>query len=905
MSKEDYQYLLKAILNTPEFSSWQSSGHDKYRDYNNHANAFLELSQFGLYDHKNQTQVESLVHLAKRLGVSKARQTFTQIEMNGHGEFDSLIESAPKIKPPPPETPPKTSKKKKGKPASSRTAIASMLQKLFGPSGYTASLQNSEWMKKSSVPLWSYFVESRNCIVPEKRKALQSLFFRKMRQMEAHFYTWTNQETGQITREIRIPMRGVERNLVQLMRIQIDEHNKKIAKKVFFEQSEPRAIFFGEPKSDTLIITEGIEDALSLAFNLNDGSSFLFCVIGGKNGFRDLGGFLSERLANSSLQKILIVCDKDKEDEGLKASMALGGEIQLRERSVPIQRLVPVEIGLDPNKILNQHGPEVLQNWFDSRDVEEEGGFESVNYDAEIERLEAEKRRLQLLSKGNPSEYNFTVHPLTHSGAAQAFLDKYKEIVRITEDGRWWVYDEREHIWSADFADKTILSWITGLSYDYREILQNDPSISDEEVKKWKAFIESLGSSMTATGIMKLIAGSSAIRCRVSDFDSNPDIINIKNGIIKLEPDGTHKLLPHDSGYMCSLRANVSAVDPNGLRPEKFLKFLSDISGLPSPDGGDPIVDEEMIAYWQRVCGYMITGHTNEKMLFFCFGEGGDNGKSMLSNVLQGVLGTYAGVASGESFMKGRITSGSNASPDIAALAGQRLVVAAELESRMTFNEGLIKTITGNEEIRARFLNKNFFKFRPRFKLLFHGNSRPKVEGTDPAIWRRQQMIPFEITIPKAKQIPDIDKMLLSEEGDLIFNWMLEGYKAWREEGIKPPARVHAENENYRKESDTFDAFLGERCILWSANEGGKHLGDFKTEIAQLRTTYLEWCLRSKITAQNGTPNRFPRMLAERGFEVSAMQGSKYVIGVKLKSIWQEEGVEIEETDVSWDADLM
>jgi putative DNA primase/helicase len=87
--------------------------------------------------------------------------------------------------------------------------------------------------------------------------------------------------------------------------------------------------------------------------------------------------------------------------------------------------------------------------------------------------------------------------------------------------------------------------------------------------------------------------------------------------------------------------------------------------------------DDEMVAYLQRVCGYMLTGNVEEHALFFGFGSGA-NGKSTFSNVLLGILGTgptgYAAVAPISTFT----ASVTEQHPtDLAMLRGARLVVGA------------------------------------------------------------------------------------------------------------------------------------------------------------------------------------------------------------------------------------
>jgi hypothetical protein len=51
--------------------------------------------------------------------------------------------------------------------------------------------------------------------------------------------------------------------------------------------------------------------------------------------------------------------------------------------------------------------------------------------------------------------------------------------------------------------------------------------------------------------------------------------------------------------------------------------------------------DQSLQNYVQRMCGYSLTGHTHEHVLFFLYGTGA-NGKSVFINTINGIMGDYA-----------------------------------------------------------------------------------------------------------------------------------------------------------------------------------------------------------------------------------------------------------------------
>ena len=98
------------------------------------------------------------------------------------------------------------------------------------------------------------------------------------------------------------------------------------------------------------------------------------------------------------------------------------------------------------------------------------------------------------------------------------------------------------------------------------------------------------------------------------------------------------------------------------------------------------------------------------------------------------------------------------------------MVVAAELPENKRLNESLVKDLTGGDTITARYLRKEFFEFKPSFKIFMYGNHQPIISGTDLGIWRRIKKIDFKVVIPEAERDPYLPEKLKAE---------LPGILAW------------------------------------------------------------------------------------------------------------------------------
>ena len=107
--------------------------------------------------------------------------------------------------------------------------------------------------------------------------------------------------------------------------------------------------------------------------------------------------------------------------------------------------------------------------------------------------------------------------------------------------------------------------------------------------------------------------------------------------------------------------------------------------------------------------GYSLTGDTREQCLFILYGRGA-NGKSTFLEGLQAVLADYAQSTPSASLLaKGRYDGIPN---DIARLRGARLVTAVEIGEGKRLNEELVKRLTGQDTMTARFLFAKFFDFK-------------------------------------------------------------------------------------------------------------------------------------------------------------------------------------------------
>ncbi len=342
---------------------------------------------------------------------------------------------------------------------------------------------------------------------------------------------------------------------------------------------------------------------------------------------------------------------------------------------------------------------------------------------------------------------------------------------------------------------------------------------------------------------VNLAATIGGVKLEARYCDAMPEILGVTNGIVDLglgEFDVEYEQNMGSSPFtrdFVTLQAGCeyysSAQCPN------WRNFLESVF-----DG-----DAELIAYVQRAVGYSLSGYTSEHVLFFLYGSGA-NGKSVFVNVLKALFGEYSAVISSETLLARKNGQQTN---DLARLPGRRVVIASELEDGARWNESLVKSLTGGDPISARFLYAEFFEFIPVFKLFVVGNHRPVVRGTDEGIWRRLQLIPFNVFFPPEKRDRELTEKLIQELPGIL-NWAIDGYLLWRESGLNPPASVLDATAAYRSDEDRVGTFIDECCEIDAS---------LSVQASALYKAYHAWAQRRGETPLSMT--RFGGRLAERG----------------------------------------
>lgn len=281
-----------------------------------------------------------------------------------------------------------------------------------------------------------------------------------------------------------------------------------------------------------------------------------------------------------------------------------------------------------------------------------------------------------------------------------------------------------------------------------------------------------------------------------ADMDCDPWVIGTPAGIIDLKTGATVKAPA--KGIVTKSTAVAPAATADCPR---FLRFMDQVT----------LGDEELKGWLHRMLGYALCGERSMQIIPYIYGDGG-NGKSVLLNLLQAILGDYC-----KSLPTGFFAESWKDDParDVAILEGVRLGIAQETSRDATWNEGRLKALTGGERVASRKLYQEARNIDPTWALMLTSNNLLKIKGVDPAYRRRIRVVPFRMTLEEGAADTTLPAAL-SEEAPGVMRWLLDGLALLLQEGggvirePKVPAVVAKASADYFEAEDVLGQFIGE-----------------------------------------------------------------------------------------------
>lgn len=281
--------------------------------------------------------------------------------------------------------------------------------------------------------------------------------------------------------------------------------------------------------------------------------------------------------------------------------------------------------------------------------------------------------------------------------------------------------------------------------------------------------------------------------------------------------------------------------------------------------------DPEVRRYFQKAVGASFIPFSNEQCFFYLVGKGA-NGKSTVLEVLRSIVGEGLSTT-----LPREALTGGNSERYMASLLGKRFVIGSELARGDYLNESLLKSLSGGDRLSARFLYRESFNFRFGGMIWLFGNDLVGIHDTSEGIWRRLRLIEFKVTIPKNEQDIDLVKKILADK-EGVLNWIIEGIRMYRSEGLIEPQEMISAKEEYRNEENPLIDFLNELDRFGIKEDLGG-----KVEFSDFYEAYVRYTAAYSIRNTYSKKTLSREIGKLRGFQIKASTGNKkFVYGFSV-----------------------
>jgi P4 family phage/plasmid primase-like protien len=352
------------------------------------------------------------------------------------------------------------------------------------------------------------------------------------------------------------------------------------------------------------------------------------------------------------------------------------------------------------------------------------------------------------------------------------------------------------------------------------------------------------------------------------NLDSNPNLIGFDNGVYDLVQGYFREGTPDD---MISYTTGYSFINFNG--DEKVFDEINDYFSKVQPE-------EDMRNYVLRFIASLLDGNNKDQKFSIWTGKG-SNGKSTTVTLIQKTVGeNYYGILPKE-FLTRRRGSSSNASPELDASKGKRVLFLQEPEHNDEIKVGIMKEVSGGDMLYARPLFCEPFMFKPQFKLVLCCNKLPTIPSTDGGTWRRLRVAPWKSEFTdgeiKKKNQFKLDTTLDGRMGTWkeAFMWLLitKYYPEYKRIGLSEPEEVMEVTKDYKKDSDIFFEFTNDLVDITKNEED-------KVTTLDLYRMFKEW-----YKENSDSNNIYRKREVEKYFVdvVGLKMLGKTLIGLKLK----------------------
>jgi P4 family phage/plasmid primase-like protien len=332
-----------------------------------------------------------------------------------------------------------------------------------------------------------------------------------------------------------------------------------------------------------------------------------------------------------------------------------------------------------------------------------------------------------------------------------------------------------------------------------------------------------------------------------SEFDSKIEWLCCKNVMVNLLTGETRL---HSADFMATVRIPHTYPLYSHLSAPKIMRFFNQVMG---PEDIETVLDFMAYCLWRAFPYHR----------WLLLNGSGRNGKGVTTNLISKLLGMKN--VSSETLhrlLDNKFASGN--------LYGKMANIDADLSSQALKQTGLLKKITGADEIPGEFKFKPAFFFRNHAKLIFSANTMPITPDETDAFFARLLIINFPNQFLGVKANPNLIEELTTErEMSALLGLVVRRLPRVLKEGILYTAS-HTIEDNYLRyirSSNPIRYFVETALRV----DNGANVYVTKTD---MHAAYGKFCDKNKFGTESSYT--FSRELKKHGFlDIQVRTGGK------------------------------
>lgn len=327
------------------------------------------------------------------------------------------------------------------------------------------------------------------------------------------------------------------------------------------------------------------------------------------------------------------------------------------------------------------------------------------------------------------------------------------------------------------------------------------------------------------------------------DFDADPNIINMDNGLYHHE----FGMSPHTPKHL-SLHKSPVVHDPDATCPA-IDQFVEDVV---TPDRVQTIYE---------IIGYALAACKNLKTAFIFDGEK-NSGKSVMIKLIEAVIGNDA-TTHVSPFDVSRTTYSA------AEYFGKQLNVVDDLGNTPIMDTGILKSVIAGGRINAQFKYAQPFDFTPNVVCIFATNAVPSTATVDDAYASRFSIIKFPNTFEGDGDNHNmIGELTTPAELSGLFNRCMDAYDGlMQRQAFSGDGTLADRVREYQYSSNPVVRFVDEHCVyddpedsiskeeLFGAYVNWTRTKGYTLDTQASMTSYLKTlgCVKRRLSRDDGT----------------------------------------------------